>query len=141
MQEILFTTVHEILELIIYLVFLYLANQLRVVATKTLNTEVKRNLAADAVAFVEQVYKTLHGQDKKNEALKKLSNDLNAAGIPYSVEELDELIEAAVGAFNQVFKKDTEQPLLPETTVNNTVVGEANNYTEAVALALTGGDV
>ena len=70
-----------------------------------INDETKRSIAAAVVAFVEQVWKTLHGADKLNKALETAEALLKKKGITFDAEEMKVLIEAAVGEFNDVFHK------------------------------------
>lgn len=70
-----------------------------------INDETKRAIAAAAVAFVEQAWKALHGADKLNKALETAEALLKKKGITFDAEEMRVLIEAAVGEFNDVFRK------------------------------------
>ena len=76
--------------------------------SKYLDTDTKRTLAKVVVQFVEQVYKELHGEDKLNAALGVFSEMLLKKNIEASEFEMKVLIEAAVGEFNNAFKKDAE---------------------------------
>lgn len=78
-------------------------------ATKYINTSVKRSVARTVVQGVEQIYKDLHGKEKLDKALEAAAAMLLENGIYVTDLELRMLIEAAVGEFNQVF---TAQPLL-----------------------------
>lgn len=77
-----------------------------------INDETKRAIAAAAVAFVEQAWKALHGTDKLNKALETAEALLKKKGITFDAEEMKVLIEAAVGEFNDVFRK-TEKDEVP----------------------------
>ena len=74
-------------------------------ATKYINDKTKQAVAKNAVKFVEQVYKDLHGEAKLNEALTAATEMLAEKGITTSELELRVLIEAAVAEFNDAFKK------------------------------------
>ena len=82
---------------------------LKNLVTKYLNDKTKQTVAMNAVKFVEQVYKDLHGEDKFNAALTAASEMLAEKGIHASELELRVLIEAAVAEFNDAFNK-TEVP-------------------------------
>ena len=125
MEELIYSTVYQILEMIISLVFLWIGNNACEQLKKYLNTETKRNLAKDTVAFVEQIYKTLHGEDKKNKAVEKLVKELNDRGINWTTEEIDTLIESAVGSLNQGLKQEKTETA-------------KNQYVEEVAAVLKG---
>ncbi len=77
-------------------------------ATKYINTSVKRSVARTVVQGVEQLYKDLHGKEKLDKAMEAAADMLLENGITVTALELRMLIEAAVGEFNQVF---TAQPL------------------------------
>ena len=72
---------------------------------KFLNTEVKQTIAKNAMLFVEQTYKDLHGEEKMMEALKGAAQLLAKWKIKCDVKEMRTLIEAAVGAFNMGLNK------------------------------------
>ena len=73
-----------------------------------INDETKRSIAVAAVAFVEQAWKALHGADKLNKALETAEALLKKKGITFDAEEMRVLIEAAVGEFNDVFRRNQE---------------------------------
>lgn len=75
---------------------------------KFINDKTKEKVAKNAVKFVEQVYKDLHGDDKLNKALEAASEMLAEKGITVSYLELRVLIEAAVAEFNEAFNKEVE---------------------------------
>ena len=74
-------------------------------ATKYINTAVKKDVARTVVQAVEQIYKDLHGEEKLGKALEAAADMLADNGIHVSDLELRMLIEAAVGEFNTVFAK------------------------------------
>lgn len=67
--------------------------------------KVKREVAAQVVKYVEQVYKDLHGEEKLDEAITAAAEMLNEKGITVSELELRVLIESALAEFNEAFKK------------------------------------
>lgn len=77
--------------------------------TKYLNDKTKKEVAKNAVQFVEQVYKNLHGEDKLAEALVAASEMLAEKGITITDLELRVLVEAAVAEFNKAFEKNVEE--------------------------------
>lgn len=79
---------------------------LKKLATKWINTEVKRTVAKTVVQGVEQLYKHLDGEEKLAKALEAAAEMLQAEGITVTDLELRMLIEAAVGEFNDVFNSD-----------------------------------
>ena len=70
-------------------------------AGRYLNTEVKQIIARNAMLFVEQTVRDLHGEDKMKAALEKASKLLAKHHIKFDAEEMRTLIEAALGAFNK----------------------------------------
>lgn len=127
----------EILSTIIIAICGYIGMQVKMMYERHINTKEKQAVVETVCRAINQIYKDLNGEEKKQKALENISAMLAEKGITITELEMEMLIESAVYGF----KKGTEQPLLPETTVNNTIVGEANNYTEAVVAALTGGEV
>ena len=80
------------------------------------NDDTKRAIAWAVVQFVEQVWHTLHGQDKLNKALATAEALLKKKGIDFDASEMTVLIEAAVAEFNDAFHK----PLLAAETADAT---------------------
>ena len=71
---------------------------------KYLDDNNKRSIAKMVVQGVEQVYKTLHGEEKLNKAMQMFSELLLEKGIKISELEMRLLLESAVGEFNKVFE-------------------------------------
>ncbi len=94
---------------IILTVFLFVAAFLGVQAKnlyrKYVNTEIKQAIVKNAVLFVEQTCKDIHGREKLLEAMKKASAMLEEYGIEVSSEELVTMIESAVREFINNFNK------------------------------------
>lgn len=92
---------------IILTIFLALAAWLGVQAKnlyrKYINTEIKQAIVKNAVLFVEQTCKDIHGHDKLVEAMKKASEILAEYGITISETELVTMIESAVKEFINSF--------------------------------------
>lgn len=95
---------------ILYAVLTALAGYLGIIAkrlfTRWVNTKEKKEIVRECVKFTEQVYKTLHGEEKLNEAMKAASEMLSEKGIPITELELRVLIEAALAEFNFAFEKN-----------------------------------
>lgn len=75
-------------------------------AKKWLNNDTKRQLAEYAVMAVEQMYKSLHGDEKLAQAMVLFSEQLAEKNIYVSESEMRLLLESAVGKFNEAFKKN-----------------------------------
>ena len=97
---------------LMYMALTAIAGYIGIVAknlfTKYINDKTKATVAKNAVKFVEQVYKDLHGEDKLNKALEAASEMLAEKGITVTQLELRVLIEAAVAEFNEAFNKEVE---------------------------------
>ena len=97
----------QILNTLVTAIFGYLGIVAKTLVKKFFNDKTKRAVARDAVKFVEQVFKNLHGEDKLNEAMKAASEMLAEKGITITELELRVLIEAAVAEFNKTFEEKT----------------------------------
>lgn len=75
---------------------------------KHVNDDTKRAIARTVVAFVEQVWKDIHGPEKLKKALETAAVLLKKKGINFDAEEMEILIEAAVAEFNDAFRKPVE---------------------------------
>lgn len=88
----------------------YLGIVFKNLAKKFFNDKTKKEVAKNAVQFVEQVFKNLHGEEKLFEAMKAASEMLAEKGITITELELRVLVESAVAEFNKAFEKKTETP-------------------------------
>jgi len=68
--------------------------------------EIKQELAALAVRFVEQVYTELHGEAKYQKAAEWLAARAEELGLRITPEEVKGLIEAALRAFKDEFGEE-----------------------------------
>ena len=92
-------------------VFTYIANRLKKVYEEKANTETAKTVAQDAVKFVEQVYKDLHGKEKLEKATQQVSEILQSKGINISDAEINMLIESAVYGLNEGWFSDTTKQI------------------------------
>lgn len=83
-------------------------------AARYIDTDTKQAVAKSAVAFVEQVWRDIHGKDKLNKALTVAEALLKKKGLDFDAEEMEILIEAALAEFNDAFAK----PLIQENTAD-----------------------
>lgn len=90
-----------ILKLLVIAVF----GALGILLGQLLNTGVKQIIAKNAMLFVEQTVKDLHGEAKMLEALKTAEQLLAKWKIKFDIKEMRILIEAALGAFNRGVNK------------------------------------
>lgn len=91
--------------------FAVLGAKIKTVYTNKINTQTKKEVVDVTVNYVQQVYKTLEGEEKLQKAIEQASLILTEKGIPVSDIELRTLIESAVYGIKQGFV-DT-QILLP----------------------------
>ena len=107
MNEILATYAMEIIKVIALMIFTIIGVSAAKLQAKYINTETKRKVAATTVAYIEQVYKDLHGDEKLARALAVAASILSQKGIKTTDEELKVLIEAAVKKMNDAYKEET----------------------------------
>lgn len=81
--------------------FAVLGNKIKVAYEEKINTQIKKDVVATTVEYVEQVWKDLKGEEKLNAALERASEILIEKGIVVSEVELRTLIESAVYGLNQ----------------------------------------
>ena len=82
-----------------------------------LQNKVVEIFARNAVLFVEQTCKDLHGDDKLNKALEKLSAKLAVWKINITADEMKFMLEAAVAKFNEAFKKPVTAGTSPDDPI------------------------
>ena len=98
----------ELVSAAVLALFGWLGVQAKNLYKRYVNTDIKRAVVWDAVQFVEQVYKSIHGQDKFNAAMHEAEEILQEMGIPITETELRTLIESAVKTMNDNFAKRDE---------------------------------
>jgi hypothetical protein len=105
MADILNEYLLKLILVIVLAIATWLGTQVKALYTKYVNTQIKKDVAATSVRFVEQIYKDLHGAEKLHKAMAKASELLAMNGITISEDELVALLEAAVNEFNNSFGK------------------------------------
>lgn len=75
-----------------------------------IDTAEKRSVAHTAAAFVEQVWKDIHGPEKLDKALEAAQVLLKKKGIAFDAAEMMILIEAAVGEYINNFRNPRLRP-------------------------------
>ena len=110
--------------------FTYIGTRLKKIYEEKVNNETAKIVVENAVRYVEQVYKDLHGEEKLEKAMEQVSQVLVSKGISISDAEIYMLIESAVYGLNEGWLKDEtvivepkEQIILDEPTeqIENTV--------------------
>jgi len=84
----------QIIAAILCAIFGCLGYAIKQLATKYVNDDTKRSIAREAMLFVEQVWKTIHGADKLSKALEVAEALLKKKGIDFDAEEMQILIHA-----------------------------------------------
>lgn len=104
MNEILATYSLEIIKAVVLAIFAIIGVYAAKLQTKYVNTDTKRKVAATTVAYIEQVYKDIHGDEKLSRAMAVAASMLEQKGIKTTEDELKVLLEAAVKEMNDKFK-------------------------------------
>ena len=104
--------------------FTYIGTRLKNAYEQKVNTETAKVVVENAVRFVEQVYKDLHGKEKLEKAVEQVSQILASKGINLSQAEINMLIESAVYGLNEGWFELKE----PKTVV----IDDSSNATEVV---------
>ena len=104
--------------------FTYIGTRLKNAYEQKVNTETAKVVVENAVRFVEQVYKDLHGKEKLEKAVEQVSQILASKGINLSEAEINILIESAVYGLNEGWFELKE----PKTVV----IDDSSNATEVV---------
>ena len=86
----------------------WVGTQLAAVWKKVAQDKTKEQVARTVVRAVEQMYKDIHGDDKKKKAAEGIAEMLDQKGIPATPLEIDMLIESAVAEFNDAFNQPRE---------------------------------
>ena len=95
----------ELIGLLMVAILGCLGNAARNIYREHVNDDTKRAIAKACAAFVEQAWKTLHGEKKLQKALETARELLAKKGIAFDPDEMMVLIEAAVAEFNEAFRK------------------------------------
>lgn len=103
--------------------FTYIGTRLKRIYEEKVNNETAKIVVENAVRYVEQVYKDLHGKEKLEKAIEQVSQVLESKGITITDAEIYMLIESAVYGLNEGWLKDEtvivepkEQIILDEPT-------------------------
>lgn len=95
----------ELVQLIVYIIVGTLGIVAKQLLTRFVNTETKRTLAKDTVAFVAQCFQDLDGPAKMKKAEDNFLQLLRGYGIDITPTEMRVFLEAAYNKFKQ------EQPV------------------------------
>ena len=104
----------ELVSAAVLALFGWIGVQAKNLYKRYVNTDIKRAVVWDAVQFVEQVFKSIHGQDKFNAAMHEAEEILQEMGIPITDTELRTLIESAVKTMNDNFAESKELQPVPK---------------------------
>ena len=101
--------------------FTQIGTRLKKVYEEKVNTETAKAVVEDAVRFVEQVYKDLHGKEKLEKATAQVEEVLQSKGITISEAEINMLIESAVYGLNEGWFNYADNTLDTDKTDNKTI--------------------
>ena len=88
----------------------YLGTQLKGLMQRHADEKTKISVARTVVLAVEQIYKDLCGEEKKQKAIEGIRQMLDENGIPITELEINMLLEAAVAEFNDAFNQPRPEP-------------------------------
>ena len=94
----------EAIKLVLAIIIGYVSIVVKNLYKKYVNTEIKKSVVKTCVRGIEQIYTDLHGEEKFNMCVSKISQILSDKGIPVSDVELSMLIESAVKKMNTQIK-------------------------------------
>lgn len=114
LEEILYYYGNQILSAVMCALFGLIGYAIKRAFTNWADTDEKKNVAKNAAMFVEQTWKSIHGKDKLHKALEIAETMLSKKHIKFDADEMEILIEAAVGEFNKVFAKTESLPAAHE---------------------------
>ena len=97
--------------------FTYIGTRLKKIYEEKVNTETAKTVVENAVRYVEQVYKDLHGKEKLEKAIEQVSQVLESKGITITDTEIYMLIESAVYGLNEGWLKDDTIIVEPEEKI------------------------
>lgn len=90
---------------VVTVIFGILATKIKSKYDEKVNTETKKKVVETTVAYVQQVYYTLNGEEKLNKAIETASQLLVEKGVNITDLELRMLIESAVYGLKQGFQE------------------------------------
>jgi hypothetical protein len=94
-----------VFKVLIYLFIIGVGSLMYKLYSEKINNEQVKSLVKSTVKYVEQVFSTATGEEKLNEALRKVSLVLASKNINISTEELEVLIEEAVLDCKELFEQ------------------------------------
>lgn len=100
MKEIITQIIADYLPAILTAILTAIVGFMKSKYTKYVNDNTKRNVAADTVKYIEQIYKDIHGDEKLEKAKETMKTLLEEKGIKISDIEMVILLESAVKDMN-----------------------------------------
>ena len=105
MRELISQLTSNIIQVVLVGVVTYVGVAFKNIEKKYVNTETKSIIVRNCVKCVEQIYKDLHGDKKKEKCEQQIVQLLYEKGITITQAELDIMIEAAVQEMNNKIKE------------------------------------
>ena len=84
----------------------FLGTQVKKTYEKYITDKTKKDVVETCVKAVEQIYKDLKGEEKREKAIESIVDMLSEKGITITTLEIELLIEATVAEFNKNRKAD-----------------------------------
>lgn len=107
--------------------FSVLGSQLKAKYNEKVNTQIKKDVVDTTVAWVQQMYYALDGDEKLSRAMSRASELLTEKGIPVTDVELRTLIESAVYGLKKGFYETEELTNSVNALLETTCDGECNS--------------
>jgi phosphopantetheine adenylyltransferase len=106
MQELINQIAGNVIQTFLAVIVAYIGIVGKRLYQKYVNTKLKKIVVKDCVKAVEQIYKDIHGDDKKAQCENRIVQLLYEYGITITQAELDIMIESAVQELNKTLKDD-----------------------------------
>lgn len=106
MKEIICDMLRDYLPTIFTFIMTVIVASLKSKYTKVANDNIKKDVAATTVKYIEQVFKDIHGEAKLNKAKEHMTALLEEKGINVSTNEIVLLLESAVKDMNRTSLTD-----------------------------------
>lgn len=100
MNEIFSSVIFPVISAAVLALAGFIGTQFKKIYERFTADKTKKAVAETVVRAVEQMYKDLNGDEKKQRAIEGIRDMLNEKGIPITDLEIDMLIESAVAGFN-----------------------------------------
>lgn len=94
----------------------FIGLQIKRIYEKHIADEEKKKVVETCVKAVEQLYRDLSGEEKKEKAIENITAILDAKGITIAPIEIEMLLEATVASFNNSFNSNPDEQFTCDVT-------------------------